>query len=195
LPKSNRDRSSARANRHVARRRSPTQRDEGFLFDLVERTRPVFLLVLDQIQDPHNLGACMRTANAAGIHAVVAPADRSAPLSETVRRIACGGADYTPYVQVTNLARTMETLKNAGVWCVGTDDNAEQIIYDVDLTGPLAIVVGSEGTGLRRLTKDQCDFLVQVPMSGRVECLNVSVAAGVCLFEAVRQRQLRPQTK
>ncbi len=192
MPKPKRDRKLPRVNRHVADRQSALQKDEGFLLDLVHKARPSFLLILDQIQDPHNLGACMRTANAAGIDAVIAPADRSAPLSETVRRIACGGADRTPYVQVTNLARTMQSLKDAGVWLVGTDDSAHQLIYEVDLRGSLAIVVGSEGSGLRRLTKERCDFLAQIPMVGQVECLNVSVATGICLFEALRQRQKSP---
>ncbi|MEM8955474.1 MAG: 23S rRNA (guanosine(2251)-2'-O)-methyltransferase RlmB [Verrucomicrobiota bacterium] len=149
-----------------------------------------FLLVLDGVQDPHNLGACLRSANAAGAHAVIAPKDKAAPLTETVRRIACGGAEHTPFIQVTNLARALKKLKDAGLWLVGTADEATQVLYDVDLKGPLAIVLGAEEKGVRRLTRENCDFLVRIPMHGHVDCLNVSVATGVCLFEAVRQRTL-----
>jgi 23S rRNA (guanosine2251-2'-O)-methyltransferase len=148
-----------------------------------------FILVLDGIQDPHNLGACLRSADAAGVHAVIAPKDKAVPLTETVRRVACGAAEHTPFVQVTNLARAMKKLQDAGLWLVGTADEAEQLLYDIDLKGPLAIVLGAEEKGVRRLTRENCDFLARIPMTGAVECLNVSVATGVCLFEAVRQRQ------
>lgn len=163
--------------------------DDNDLLDLLDRlaTTP-FLLVLDGVQDPHNLGACLRTADAAGAQAVIAPKDRAVSLTETVRRIATGAAEHVPFVQVTNLARTLDKLKERGIWVVGTADEAPQSIYDTDLTGPLALVMGFEGTGLRRLTREKCDLLASVPMAGSVESLNVSVAAGVCLFEAVRQR-------
>ncbi len=147
-----------------------------------------FLLILDTVQDPHNLGACLRSADAAGVHAVVAPKDRSVGLTDTVRHVACGAAETVPFFAVTNLARTLRHLKDAGVWIVGTTHLTDRSIYDLKLTGPLALVVGSEGKGLRRLTMEQCDFLAKIPMTGTVECLNVSVATGVCLFEAVRQR-------
>ncbi len=147
-----------------------------------------FVLVLDHIQDPHNLGACMRSANAAGCHMVIAPKDRAVSLTETARRIACGGADDLPYVQVTNIGRTLDQLKEAGLWIVGTGDEESERVYDVNMRGPLAFVMGAEGTGIRAKTASKCDHLVHIPMGGSVECLNVSVATGVCLFEAVRQR-------
>jgi len=180
---------SSRQHRHTDYSAVSEVRNEDFLFDLLEKadTEP-FLLVLDEVQDPHNLGACLRTADAAGVDAVVAPRDRAVSLTETVCRVACGGAESVPYIQVTNLARTLKNLKAAGVWVVGTSDQAEQSLYEADLTGPLAIIMGAEGKGLRRLTSENCDFLVSIPMSGSVGCLNVSVASGVCLFEAVRQR-------
>ena len=164
--------------------------DSDDLIALVERLKvPPFLLILDDVTDPHNLGACLRTADAVGVHAVIVPKDRSVSLTDTVRRVACGAAEKVPFVQVTNLARTMKKLRDAGVWLVGTADEVQSNLYRVDLTGPLAMVMGSEGSGLRRLTREHCDFLVSIPMSGSVESLNVSVATGVCLFEAVRQRQ------
>lgn len=150
--------------------------------------RPPLLLILDGVVDPHNLGACSRSASGAGVDAIVAPKDRSAPMTETVRKISCGGAEDVPFVQVTNLARTMRELKERGIWLVGTAHEAEKTIYEIDLKGPLAIVMGSEEKGMRRLTRENCDFLARIPMHGRVENLNISVAAGICLFEAVRQR-------
>ena len=177
-----------RANRHVGAASNIRSKGEGELFDLLESRPQPLLLVLDQVQDPHNLGACLRTANAAGVDAVIAPADRSASITEAVRRIACGGAENTPFVQVTNLARCLDKLKEIGIWIVGTADEAGRDYFELDLKGPVALVLGSEGVGLRRLTRERCDFLARVPMRGKVECLNVSVAAGVCLFEAVRQR-------
>lgn len=146
------------------------------------------LLILDGITDPHNLGACLRTADAAGVHAVIAPRDRAVGINSTVQRVACGAADTVPYLTVTNLARTMRSLKERGIWLVGAAGEAEQSIYQADLTGPLALVMGAEDTGLRRLTREECDFLVRIPMRGHVESLNVSVATGVVLFEALRQR-------
>jgi 23S rRNA (guanosine2251-2'-O)-methyltransferase len=162
--------------------------DESDLAELLEGTPAPLILVLDCIQDPHNVGACLRTADAAGVTLVVMPKDKTSPITETVRRIACGGAESVPIVRVTNLSRTMDQLKELGVWFIGTADEAKQSIYDMDMRGPTGIVMGAEGEGMRRLTGEKCDFLVQIPMSGRVECLNVSVATGVCLYEAVRQR-------
>jgi 23S rRNA (guanosine2251-2'-O)-methyltransferase len=145
--------------------------------------------VLDEVQDPHNLGACLRSANAAGVDAVVIPQDRSVSMTPIVRKIAAGAAEITPLFTVTNLASTLEKLKRLGVWCYGLDQSATQLIYDKELTGALALVLGAEGKGLRRLTKERCDGLMAIPMAGSVSSLNVSVAAGICLFEAVRQRQ------
>ncbi len=147
------------------------------------------LLILDCVQDPHNLGAILRTADGAGVTAVVAPKDKSAGITDTVRRISVGAADSVPFFQVTNLARTMKKLQDAGVWLIGTSDAGKGTLYDTDLKGATGIVMGAEGDGMRRLTEEGCDFLIQIPMSGSVECLNVSVATGVCLYEAVRQRQ------
>ena len=149
---------------------------------------PPLLLILDGVTDPHNLGACLRTADAAGVHGVIAPKDKSAGLNATVRKVACGAAEVRPFFQVTNLARTMQTLQQRGIWIVGTAGESEQSLYDVDFVGPIALVMGAEGAGMRRLTRERCDYLVSLPMLGSVSSLNVSVAAGVCLFEAVRQR-------
>lgn len=147
-----------------------------------------FLLVLDGVTDPHNLGACIRSANAAGVHAVIAPRDRAADLTPVARKAAVGAAERIPFFQVTNLARTLRDLKERNIWLVGLAGEADQTLYELDLKGPLAIVMGAEGTGLRRLSKAECDFLARIPMAGGVESLNVSVAAGVALFEAGRQR-------
>ncbi len=147
------------------------------------------LLVLDGVQDPHNLGACLRTAEAAGAHAVLAPRDRTAPLSAAARRAAAGAAETLPFFLVTNLARALRDLKEAGLWLVGTAADAPGVLYESDLRGPLALVMGGEEQGLRRLTREHCDALVRIPMVGSVAALNVSVAAGVCLFEALRQRR------
>jgi 23S rRNA (guanosine2251-2'-O)-methyltransferase len=146
------------------------------------------LLVLDGVQDPHNLGACLRTADAAGVHAVVVPRDRAAGLSATVRKVASGAADAVPLVQVVNLSRTLKWLKERGLWLVGTDDEAKGSLHAASLTGPLAVVMGAEGAGMRRLTREHCDLLVSIPMAGVVESLNVSVATGVVLYEVIRQR-------
>jgi 23S rRNA (guanosine2251-2'-O)-methyltransferase len=162
--------------------------DEADLETILGTVPEPLLLILDQVTDPHNLGACLRTANAAGVAAVIAPRDRSATLTDTVRHIACGAAELTPFIQVTNLARTMEKLKESGVWITGTADEATKSLYEIDFRGPSALVAGAEGAGMRRLTAEKCDFLVKIPMFGGVPCLNVSVATGVCLFEAVRQR-------
>jgi len=151
---------------------------------------PAFLLILDGVQDPHNLGACLRTADAAGVHAVIAPKDKASGLTSVVRKVACGAAETVPFIQVTNLARTMRDLQQSGIWMIGTSLDTEQNLYQADLTGALALVLGAEGKGLRRLTAENCDSLVKLPMLGSVQSLNVSVSAGVCLYEAVRQRSL-----
>ncbi|WP_251977843.1 23S rRNA (guanosine(2251)-2'-O)-methyltransferase RlmB [Salinicola avicenniae] len=153
---------------------------------------PPLLLILDGVTDPHNLGACLRSADAAGAHGVIVPKDKSATLNATVRKVACGAAETVPLFQVTNLARSMEKLKQLGVWISGTAGEAETLVYDADFNGPCALVMGAEGKGLRRLTREACDSLVKLPMAGSVSSLNVSVAAGICLFEAVRQRRLAP---
>jgi len=150
---------------------------------------PALLLVLDGVTDPHNLGACLRTADAAGVHAVIAPRDRAVGLNSTVQRVACGAADTVPYLTVTNLARTLRAMKARGIWVVGTDDQASESIHAVRATASMAWVMGAEGEGMRRLTRETCDQLVHIPMLGAVESLNVSVASAVCLYEAVRQRQ------
>ena len=147
------------------------------------------LLVLDGVTDPHNLGACLRVADGAGAHAVIAPKDHAAGISATVSKVASGAAETMPYFMVTNLARTLGELKERNIWCIGTSDDAEKTIYDVDLKGPVALVLGAEGEGMRQLTRKTCDQLVSIPMHGAVESLNVSVASGVCLYEALRQRR------
>ncbi len=152
---------------------------------------PPLLLILDGLQDPHNLGACLRAADGAGAHAVIAPKDRSVGLTTSAIKVASGAAESVPYIVVTNLARTLRDLKERGVWLVGTDDAAKESIYQARLDGALGLVLGAEGEGLRRLTKDSCDSLVSIPMLGTVESLNVSVASGVCLYEA-RRRRLKP---
>lgn len=163
---------------------------EAMLEELLDRREGApLLLVLDGVTDPHNLGACLRTADAAGALAVIVPKDKSATLNATVRKVACGAAEVIPLVAVTNLARTLEKLQQRGLWTVGTAGEAEQELYQQDLTGPIVLIMGAEGKGMRRLTRDHCDHLVKLPMSGSVSSLNVSVAAGVCLFEAVRQRR------
>jgi 23S rRNA (guanosine2251-2'-O)-methyltransferase len=146
------------------------------------------LLVLDEITDPHNLGACLRTADAVGVHAVITTRDRAAGITPVVRKVASGAADSVPFVVVTNLVRTLERLKTAGVWVIGADGTTDDLLYDTDVTGPVALVVGAEGKGLRRLTRQTCDRLVKLPMYGVVSSLNVSVATGVCLYEIRRQR-------
>lgn len=181
-----------RRHRHTDFSAQPGILDEDALLRLIgSLPQPPLILVLDSITDPHNLGACLRSADAAGAHAVVVPKDRSAGLTDTVRHVAVGAAEHIPFVAVTNLARTLDLLKEAGLWIVGTTHETERVIYDLDLTTPLALVMGSEGRGLRRLVAEKCDFLAKIPMAGHVENLNVSVAAGICLFEAVRQRRGR----
>lgn len=149
---------------------------------------PPFVLVLDGVQDPHNLGACFRSADAAGVHAIVAPRDKSVGLTPVVSKVASGAVETVPFVQVTNLVRALEELKALNIWIYGAVADAPQSLYQTNLSGPVAIALGAEGTGLRRLTREHCDMLLHVPMQGSVASLNVSVAAGVFLFEAVRQR-------
>lgn len=157
--------------------------------DLLTRVEPTALfLLLDGVTDPRNLGACLRTADAAGATAVIVPRDRSATMSPVVAKAAAGAAESMPLVAVTNLARAMQDLKEAGVWIAGAAGEAERSVYELDLTGPLAWVLGAEGEGMRRLTRERCDFLAHIPMHGQVESLNVSVATGICLFETQRQR-------
>ncbi|MEA3197426.1 MAG: rRNA (guanosine2251-2-O)-methyltransferase [Gammaproteobacteria bacterium] len=163
--------------------------DEHDLMDALSRTsEDPLLLILDGVTDPHNLGACLRTADAVGAHAVLIPKDRAAAVDGVVRKVAAGAAEFVPVASVTNLARAMDLLKERGIWVVGTDGEAPQTLYAADLRRPLALVLGAEGGGMRRLTRERCDFLVRIPMAGQVESLNVSVAAGVALFEARRQR-------
>lgn len=154
-------------------------------------SEPALFLVLDGIQDPHNLGACLRVADAAGAQAVIAPKDKAVGLNATAIKVASGAADTVPYITVTNLARAIKEMQEAGVWVVGLDEDGDKDIYATDLSGSIALVMGAEGSGLRRLTKDTCDFLARIPMHGSVESLNVSVASGVCLFEARRQRGIK----
>jgi 23S rRNA (guanosine2251-2'-O)-methyltransferase len=150
---------------------------------------PALVLVLDGVTDPHNLGACLRTADGAGAHAVVAPKDHAVGLNATVAKVASGAAETVPYLMVTNLARTLGELQDRGVRVIGTSDDAPRTLFDADLTGPVALVLGAEGAGMRQLTRKSCDELVRIPMQGAVESLNVSVASAVCLYEALRQRQ------
>jgi 23S rRNA (guanosine2251-2'-O)-methyltransferase len=179
----------ARHQGAVARYRAPPPRTESELYELVEKAqKDTLILVLDGVTDPHNLGACLRSAEAAGVTAVVVPKDKAAGITPTVRRASSGAADRVAFFAVTNLARTLKGLKEQGVWLVGLAGEAAQDFYKLDLKGPLGIVVGSEGEGMRRLTSEACDFLARVPMRGGVESLNVSVATGVALFEALRQR-------
>ncbi|MFT5676425.1 MAG: 23S rRNA (guanosine2251-2'-O)-methyltransferase [Paraglaciecola sp.] len=172
----------------VARARPGKQYDESDLDKIVADSAKPFLLILDGVTDPHNLGACLRTADAAGIDAIVVPKDNSVALTPVVRKVASGAADLVPLVQVTNLARTMRELQKAGVWIVGTAGEAEQSLYDCKMVGPVALVMGAEGKGMRRLTREHCDELIKLPMAGTVSSLNVSVATGICLYEIVRQR-------
>ena len=162
---------------------------EAVLLERLGRGEVSLILVLDGVTDPHNLGACLRSADAAGVDAVIVPKNRSAEVNAVVSKVACGAAESVPLIHVTNLARSLAALQQAGAWIVGTSGEAEHLLYDVDLTGPLALVMGAEGDGMRRLTMEHCDYLVKLPMAGSVSSLNVSVATGVCLFELVRQRR------
>ena len=182
-------RPAARENRH-SRGGGFIERDESDLQDIIDSNGAPFLLILDGVQDPHNLGACLRTADGAGVDAVIAPRNRAVGMTETVARISCGASESVPFIQVTNIVRTLKELQKSGVWVVGTADGAESSsLYDVDFKGPIALVMGAEEKGLRRLTRETCDLVVSLPMLGKVDCLNVSVATGVCLYEALRQRK------
>lgn len=175
----------------VARVQAGRQYQENDLPALLTQQAAPLLLVLDGVTDPHNLGACLRCADAAGVHAVIVPRDRAAPLNATAKKVASGAAETVPLIRVTNLARTLRLLQQHNVWIVGAAGEADHHLYQIyqsKLTGPLALVMGAEGEGMRRLTREHCDELISIPMAGTVSSLNVSVAAGVCLFEAVRQR-------
>lgn len=162
--------------------------EDDLLTLLAGQDKPPFLLILDGVTDPHNLGACLRTADAVGVQAVIVPKDKSASLTPTARKVACGAAETVPLVRVTNLARFLRTLKDQGVWLIGTAGEADSSLHQADFTGPVALVMGAEGKGMRRLTREHCDLLINIPMLGHVDSLNVSVATGVCLYEALRQR-------
>jgi 23S rRNA (guanosine2251-2'-O)-methyltransferase len=189
-----------RADRQILDALAPGLRHQGVLAAVTEEnladeslldspaTPDRFILVLDGVQDPHNLGACLRSAEAAGVTALLMPRDRASGLTPAVRKVAAGSAERVPVIAVVNLARSLEKLKAMGHWVIGLDGEATDALYDAELTGPLVLVLGAEAQGLRRLTRECCDRLVRIPMAGRVESLNVSVAAGVCLFEARRQR-------
>jgi 23S rRNA (guanosine2251-2'-O)-methyltransferase len=165
----------------------------GSLEEVLESTvEPPLLLVLDGVQDPHNLGACLRVADAMGVHAVIAPKDRAAGLSATVHKVASGAAESVPFIIVTNLARALRDLKDKGIWVLGAAETSATTLFEARLSGALALVLGAEGEGLRRLTRETCDELIAIPMLGQVESLNVSVAAGICLYEARRQRHAAP---
>lgn len=180
---------SERHHDHADLAHGVTLLNEDGLFSLLDRKiNPVLLLILDNVQDPHNFGACLRTADAAGVDAVVIPKDRSVSVTPVVQTVACGAAENVPIARVTNLARTLDQLRERDIWLFGTADKAGQSLYQTDFRISSAIVMGAEGKGLRRLTQDKCDGLINIPMGGSVSCLNVSVATGVALFEAVRQR-------
>lgn len=166
----------------------PTYAEADLKDLLTHAAHPPFVLILDGVQDPHNLGACFRSADAAGVDVIIAPKDKSASLTPTVSKVACGATETVPFVAVTNLVRTIESLKSLGIWVYGAAAEAEQSLYQTNLQGPVALVLGSEGSGLRRLTQEHCDALLHLPMRGSVTSLNVSVAAGIILFEVLRQR-------
>ncbi len=173
----------------VARVKPGRQYQENDLPDLLASLdHPPFLLILDGVTDPHNLGACLRSADAAGIDAVIVPRDRSAQLNATAKKVACGAAESVPLIRVTNLARTMRLLQEENIWIIGTAGEADHSLYQSKMAGAMALVMGAEGDGMRRLTREHCDELISIPMAGSVSSLNVSVATGICLFEAVRQR-------
>lgn len=175
----------------VARVKPAPQLTENDLAVLLESlNHPAFFLVLDGVTDPHNIGACLRTADAAGVDAVIVPKDKSGGLTAVARKVACGAAETVPFIQVTNLARTLKEIQQAGVWVVGTAGEATQTLHEYEFKGAIALVMGAEGSGMRRLTRETCDELISIPMAGQVSSLNVSVATGVCLFEMLRQRNL-----
>ena len=175
----------------IAEVQLPSTNSEAQLKDAIETltTTPLFL-ILDQVQDPHNLGACLRSADAAGVHGIIIPKDNSSGITPTVCKVASGAAETIPVYQVTNLARCLRGLKEQGLWIIGTTGEAEKTLFETDLSLPLALVMGTEGQGMRKLTQQHCDFLVKIPMQGQVESLNVSVAAGVMMYETLRQRSL-----
>jgi 23S rRNA (guanosine2251-2'-O)-methyltransferase len=177
-----------RAPRHS---RGPTivyLENEDDLFDLIDRTGNPLILILEGVQDPHNLGACLRTASGAGVTAVLAPVKGACGITPTVRDISCGGADDVPFLRIKNFSQLLRKFKDRGIQLVGTSDRGSETLYDLDLNQPTAVILGSEGWGMRKVTGDHCDHLINIPMAGTVECLNVSVSAGVILYEAVRQR-------
>ncbi len=178
----------------IARVRPGKSYTENDIDDIIiaaeKKDIPPFFLILDGVTDPHNLGACLRNADAAGVQAIIVPKDNAAQITPTVRKVAVGAVESVPLVQVTNLSRTMKQLQKLGVWNVGTAGETDTCLYDVKLSGPMALVMGAEGKGMRRLTRENCDQLVKLPMAGTVSSLNVSVATGICLFEMVRQRSL-----
>lgn len=181
---------NARHQSVVAEYRAPAALNEDALLTRLDAVdTPWLILILDSVQDPHNLGACLRTADAAGVDAIIAPKDRAVGITPVVRKVAAGAAARVPFYQVTNLKRVIEKLQQAGVWIVGTSDQASQDYTAFDYTGPVALAMGAESKGLRRLVQASCDALVSIPMAGTVSSLNVSVATGVCLYEAVRQRR------
>lgn len=180
-----------RENKHTRLQARLKLFDETDLKLLLPKLNVPLFLILDQIQDPHNLGACLRTAEGAGVDGVIFPRDHSSPITPAVRSVACGSAERVRLFQVTNLARVLTMLKEAGIWLVGTSEHATEGLYSVDFSLPSALVLGSEGSGLRRLTAEHCDRVVKIPLAGRAESLNVSVSCGVCLYEAVRQRSGR----
>ena len=180
----------ARANAHSSSSTGIARLSESDLFDRIAEEEDVLLLVLDGVQDPHNLGACLRSAEGAGVLAVIVPRHKASPVTETAVRVSCGGAMYVPVVSVANMARFLGRIREeCGIRVVGTADESDCDLFESDLTGSLAIVLGAEGEGMRRLTKENCDTLIRIPMLGRVECLNVSNAAAVCLYESMRQRE------
>ncbi len=177
----------SRMNKHAKGVR-PNIKNEDELYGIIEKSKNPLVLILDGVQDPHNLGACIRSANGVGVDAVVIPKDNAASITETVIAISCGGVAETPIVRVTNIARVMDKLKDLDVWISGTSDKATKDLYESDFSGAVALVMGAEGKGMRRLTEEKCDHLITIPMVGQVPCLNVSVATGVCLYEVLRQR-------
>ena len=183
------DKSKGESHQGVVARAYPAKvLTETDLDTIISQSAKPFLLVLDGVTDPHNLGAVLRSADAAGVDAVIVPKDKSASLNATVRKVACGAADVIPLIQVTNLARTLSELQEQQIWVVGTAGEAHQSVFDCDMAGPVALVMGAEGKGMRRLTRERCDELIKLPMLGTVSSLNVSVATGICLYEIVRQR-------
>ncbi|WP_395340501.1 23S rRNA (guanosine(2251)-2'-O)-methyltransferase RlmB [Ningiella sp. W23] len=183
------DKSKGEQHQGVMARAKPARvLNENDLDIILEKQNNPFFLVLDGVTDPHNLGACLRNADAAGVHAVIVPKDNSASITPVVRKVAVGAAETVPLIQVTNLSRTLKQLQHSGVWIIGTAGEATQLIYDTQLNGSIALVMGAEGKGMRRLTRETCDELVRLPMAGSVSSLNVSVASGIFLFEIVRQR-------